>query len=145
LLWRVWGTGPKRVAFIMLNPSEANALVDDPTLRRCVGFGRDWGYDGLLVANLYSIKGADPDLIDFKAQGDLLSDRINEAVLDDVMSSADLVVAAWGQNAMGAVAEQLRGLARDAGCALHHLGLNKDGSPKHPLYLAKDTKPEKWT
>jgi hypothetical protein len=148
LLWRPTGcTGPDgRVAFIMLNPSDANAISDDPTIRRCRGFARDWGYTHLFVGNLYSIKGSDPKAIDFRKEPDLLGDRINEAVLDDLLSSMDRVVVAWGSHPhISGHAEQFRRLARDARCDLYHLGLNADGSPKHPLYLPKETKLEEWT
>jgi hypothetical protein len=56
---RVWGAGP-RVLFVMLNPSTADATQDDPTLRRCLGFARDWGYGSLTVANLYAYRARGP-------------------------------------------------------------------------------------
>ena len=150
LLWRTTGAvhypaDDRLVAFIMLNPSDANAISDDPTVRRCRGFARDWGYTQLFIGNLYSIKGSDPKAIDFREQPDLFSDRINEAVLDDLIGSVDRVVAAWGSHShIGRQQDRFRDLARNARCNLYHLGLNVDGSPKHPLYLAKDTKLEKW-
>lgn len=150
LLWRMTGAVPypaddRLIAFIMLNPSDAGIHNDDPTLRRCRGFARDWEYTQLFIGNLYSIKGPKPDAIDFRNEPDLFSDHINVAVLEDLLVSTDLVVAAWGrQPHIGHQQEQFLELARNVRCDLYHLGLNDDGSPKHPLYLAKDTKLEKW-
>jgi hypothetical protein len=51
--------GPK-VMFVGLNPSTADETVDDPTIRRCIRFARDWGYDGLIMANLYAWRAPKP-------------------------------------------------------------------------------------
>jgi len=53
-LWRVWHPKASRVAFIMLNPSQADATVDDPTIRRCIGFAQRWGYGSLEAVNLFA-------------------------------------------------------------------------------------------
>lgn len=147
LLWRTVGYGATTVAFVMLNPSTADPQKDDPTLRKCRAFACDWGYGLLHVANLFSIRGADPKQIDFRAQPDLFSDQINDSVLREmVLCGADRIVAAWGaQDHIGRVTDQFRQMCRDERLDLYHLGLNDGGSPKHPLYLPKDTKPEKWT
>lgn len=60
-LWRVTGAPGTSVAlFVMLNPSTADATDDDPTIRRCIRFARDWGHARLLVANLYALRATDP-------------------------------------------------------------------------------------
>ena len=58
-LTRRWAEGPA-VAFIMLNPSTADGSVDDPTIRRCIGYGQSWGYGALAVGNLYAFRATEP-------------------------------------------------------------------------------------
>src|ERR1700679_2220036 len=58
-LTRKWDEGPA-VAFLMFNPSTATATTEDPTIRRCIGFARRWGYGRLVILNLYAIRGTDP-------------------------------------------------------------------------------------
>jgi len=58
-LTRRWSPGPL-LGWVMLNPSRADALVDDPTIRRCVGFARRWGFAGIVVRNLYALRATDP-------------------------------------------------------------------------------------
>jgi hypothetical protein len=145
LLWRVFNPQGKTVAFVMLNPSDADAKEDDPTLRRCIGYAKTWGYGRLLVVNLFSVIGSDPKALKLHEQPDLFGDRVNEAVLEDVLTSADLVVCAWGAHTrIGHVSEQLLALARNHRVELHRLDSNADGSPTHPLFLSKELRPEKW-
>ena len=62
LLWRKWGKSPhsKYVMFVGLNPSTADESIDDPTIRRCICFAKDWGYDGLFMANLFAYRATYP-------------------------------------------------------------------------------------
>lgn len=145
LLWRTFNPQGTTVAFIMLNPSDADARDDDPTLRRCVGFAKSWGYGRVLVANLFSIIGSDPKALKLHKEPDLFGDRVNEAILEDVLTSADLVVCAWGAHTRIAhVVEQLLALARNHRVELHRLDSNADGSPTHPLFLSKELLPQRW-
>lgn len=59
LLWRRWGTGPV-VTWLMCNPSTADATVDDATIRKCTGFAKRWGFDGIHVINLFALRSRDP-------------------------------------------------------------------------------------
>ncbi|WP_234834429.1 DUF1643 domain-containing protein, partial [Sinorhizobium meliloti] len=59
-LERQWDSEKAEVAFLMLNPSIADASQDDPTIRRCIGFARAWGHGGLIVGNLFALRSTDP-------------------------------------------------------------------------------------
>lgn len=122
-----------RVLFVMLNPSTADGLRDDPTVRRCVDFAQRWGYSSLTVVNLFAWRATDPRELA------LVPDPVgpdNDAWIRARATVADRVVAAWG--ARGdllardrVVLELLRGLGHDVRC----LGVTRAGMPRHPLYL----------
>lgn len=142
-LTRIWDRSKPLVVFSMLNPSTADALINDPTIVRCIGFARAWGYGGIIVVNLFAWRATDP------AELTRCDDPIgpdNDAHLFAASEGRD-VVAAWGasvphywRHRPGAIAAQLR----DRSVRLHHLGLTKDGHPRHPLYLRGDTTPTRW-
>lgn len=129
--------------FIMLNPSTADATTDDPTIRACMEFARRWECGWLQVVNLYAWRATDP--ADLSALDEpVITGPMNKQALHDAIRNADIIVAAWGTHA-GA-----RSMAREVGTLLrqsytaHHLGLNKDGSPKHPLYVKRSTPLALW-
>lgn len=132
-LGRWWDSSRRSVLFIGLNPSTANASLDDPTLRRCMRFAQTWGYGGIVLANLFAFRSIRPHVL---AQ---LPDPIgpdNDAWLNRLRAAADLAVAAWGnggslQNRAAVVAERL--------APLHCLGRTLSGAPRHPLYVPADT------
>lgn len=136
-LRRAWGPGPM-VAFIGLNPSTADALQDDPTIRRCIGFARDWGYDALVMLNLFAYRSTDPKgLLD----ADDPIGPANDYVIDAVCQQAGLVVEAWGSFPLArdrAVTLRSR-LILDGDCCV--LGRTKEGHPRHPLYMPKTAVP----
>jgi hypothetical protein len=140
-LWRSWGSGERIVAFIMLNPSTADENVDDPTIRKCIGFAKRWEFDRLDVVNLFAWRATKPK--------DLLSSPNavgpdNEQHVTEVIYHAERVVLAWGSHAplRNWISNEIvrpqwsviRTLAK-AGT----FGRNLDGAPKHPLMLAYDT------
>lgn len=137
-LGRRWGDGGT-VGFLMLNPSTADARKDDPTLRRCIGFARDWGYGGVTVANLYAYRATKP--ADLWKAADPIGPA-NDAHLTAVADGCDLLVAAWGAHAKPdrvAAVLALPGMNR-----LHALALTASGQPGHPLYLRGDLVPQPW-
>lgn len=124
-------------AWIMLNPSTADAQVNDPTVRRCVGFSHAWGAGRLIVTNLYALRSTDPAAL--KTHPEPVGPE-NDAAILEAAREADLVIAAWGVFEGGraeAVLERLTG----AGITVHALGLTKAGLPRHPLYLKGDSEP----
>jgi hypothetical protein len=138
-LRRVWGApGGPLCMFIGLNPSTADETQDDPTVRRCIRYAQSWGHSGLIMTNIFAWRDTDP--AGMKAADDPIGPDNDEA-LCAAASAADVVVAAWGVHGahLGRGDAVRRLLPR-----LHHLGLNQDGSPKHPLYLPKNLNPKPW-
>lgn len=128
--------GEGTCTFVMLNPSTADAEQDDPTIRRCMGFARSWGFARLKVVNLFAYRATDPrDL--WKADAPIGPE--NDHVISLVLGGSDFAVAAWGAHAP---AERVRQFAETfGGWCFYALGLTKDGAPRHPLYVRADMQP----
>jgi hypothetical protein len=135
-LSRTWATGGNHVAWIMLNPSTADAMTDDPTIRRCTAFAKAWGFDGLSVVNLFALRATDPRELAVHARP---AGADNDWFIRETAQGAPAVVAAWGAHAMARRrgAEVARMLDAD-GVGLLCLGVTKDGHPRHPLYVHGD-------
>lgn len=136
-LTRQWTDGHRFATWIMLNPSTADAEVDDPTIRRCIGFSKSWGYAGLEVVNLYGYRATDPKQLDVVPDP---HGPENDRAIKDACLRATIVLCAWGKRG----AERGRQLRPEINRSLFHLGMNNDGSPKHPLYVPAVTKPQLW-
>lgn len=139
-LWRIWDADRHPTAFVMLNPSTADASVDDPTIRRCMGFARSWGAGGIVVVNLHAYRATDPrDLMAAAGRGVDVIGPDNDAHVRAVFSVVDSVVFAWGAATLGpGVARRVRE-ALPPGVEVSCLGVTKHGHPRHPLYLAANT------
>jgi hypothetical protein len=131
----------RKLVFGMLNPSVATADKDDPTIRRCIGFAAAWGFRHLSVFNAYAFISPYPEDL-WKVPDPVGPD--NDAHILDLVSDADMVIAAWGVNIGRDRERAVRELLGGAGVKLHHLGLTKDGHPRHPLYLPKTVTPTEW-
>lgn len=162
LLWRIWDPPPltddqeirthitNMCCFVGLNPSTADEREDDPTIRRCVAFAKKWGYDGLWMLNLWAYRATSPK--DLKGAGigdcELEGGERHLHIAQVLIRNADRIVLAWGAH----------GAWHDAGVGwwemllpvrahwnnleeFQCLGCCKNGEPRHPLYLAKDTEP----
>lgn len=138
-LKRVWPGGTGRVCFVMLNPSTANALKDDPTVARCGRFARAWGYSSLMVVNIYPFRSPDPELCRLWLDNRTLEEsdalEYNGEVILDQAASSDLVVCAWGAARWAAPwAKDVSAAIRDSRTdELQCLGLTSGGAPTHPL------------
>lgn len=144
-LGRAWSTGLPHLVVIGLNPSTADEKRDDPTIRRCVGFARKFGYGGVRVVNLFAYRSTEPGALRQAADpvGPDNFTAIRKAVEDCLCRSAgpgrtvpSRVLCAWGNHGVyrdqdQAVMEWLKDLDVEKVC----LGVTKHGSPKHPLYL----------
>lgn len=142
LLWRQWDWHEdfKQVLFIGLNPSTADEHKDDPTLRRCMGFAKDWGYSGLLLMNVFAFCTSEPKALKMSS-APIGPD--NDRILNERKAQASLIIAAWG---MHCSEEREHQVCKLIGKTIYCLGQTKAGRPRHPLYLRQDTKPELfWT
>lgn len=134
-LTRSWS--PERpMIFVMLNPSTADDRVDDPTIRRCIGFAKRESCGGIIVVNLYALRSTDPrglhnvDDPYGPKNAEALQAAIDESILRD-----NPIVCAWGTKGRDGI-ERFLGAARRQKAHLHALGITADGYPKHPLYIA---------
>ncbi len=138
-LWRRWDPARPLVMIIGLNPSTADARQTDPTIRRCIGFARDWGYGGVVVTNLFAFRATYP--ADLKASIDPVGPR-NDAWIRRMARQVSLIVAAWGND--GAWAGRSVHVQRMLRGRLHCLRINAGGEPAHPLYLPAGLAPQPW-
>lgn len=142
LLWRRWSAGPAAL-FCMLNPSTATDVELDPTVRRCVGYVKRWGYPALEVVNLFALRSTDPRAL--KPHPDPVGPQ-NDLHILDAARRAKLVVCAWGNGG------RLRGrglavwrMLDTAGIKTHCLRVSAEGHPWHPLYLPNASEPMPFT
>lgn len=144
-LTRYWGPGPM-LPFVMLNPSTADAEIDDPTIRRCMGYARRENAGGIIVANLFALRSTDPSALKSHAFafGAGNYDALWCAAVDALAHDLP-VVCAWG--AGGTINDGDKtavDILKRAGARLACLGKTKDGHPRHPLYLRADQPLEKF-
>lgn len=137
-LWRQWDESRRALAFIMLNPSTADERRNDPTIARCLARAVASGFGRLEVVNLYPLRATDPNEL-LKHPDPLGPKSLADAAIVDALDHTDIAVCAWGAHpaAVYRAAEVLGMLAAaQRSGRLYHLGLNRDGSPRHPLYIA---------
>lgn len=133
----------KEVVFIMLNPSTADANKDDPTIRRCTNFARDWCCTRLTVVNLFALRATDPK--DLTRHPDPVGPD-NDKHLKAEIKKHRIVVAAWGGSSLARKQwiHYRHGILRRLDICLGVLGTTKSGAPRHPLYLKKDLEVVAW-
>ena len=141
-LTRVWTPDAPRVLFIMLNPSTATEVQNDPTVERCERRARALGYGGFRVTNIFAWRDTDPRAM--RAAPDPVGPG-NDAALIEGCSWADAIIAAWGTHGEHlSRGTEVEALLRATGRPVHHLGLTQKGHPKHPLYIPYAQQPEPW-
>lgn len=131
-LTRRWGPGVL-LRWVMLNPSTADASVDDPTIRRCCGFAKAWNFAGIVVHNLYALRATDPKAL--RTHSHPIGPDNNRYLCQSPLSYSDGVICAWGANAEPERARAVVRMFADTRTDLYCLGTTKAGHPKHPLYL----------
>ena len=147
LLWRRWSwlnDQPRWLNVIGLNPSTADESKDDPTIRRCIRFAKDWGYGGVTILNLYAYRATDPRVMRrfLHDGGDIIGPE-NDAYITRLTKDKD-VVAAWGNHADWERASDVEYILRVNAATLSVLKQNANSSPAHPLYLSAQLRPYPW-
>ncbi|MBF9032895.1 DUF1643 domain-containing protein [Rhodobacterales bacterium HKCCE2091] len=141
-LTRVWDPAGERALFIMLNPSTATEVQNDPTVERCERRARALGFGAFRVLNIFAWRDTDPKAM--RAAPDPVGPGNDAAILDS-LAWADRVICAWGSHGEHMDrGREVEALLRGAGAELFHLGLTKAGHPRHPLYIGYQVQPEPW-
>lgn len=133
LLTRIWDRDLPPVVWVMLNPSTADAMADDPTIRRCTSFAKREQAGGIVVVNLFALRSTDPRAL---LHHDDPVGPVNDVFIRHAVQGAHRVIAAWGaagvQHGRGQrVAQMLAGRGVEVCC----FGTTSTGQPRHPLYL----------
>ena len=143
MLERTWAYHGPRVFFIMLNPSTADERKNDPTIERCERRARALGFGSLRVCNIFAYRATDPMVM--KSVEDPIGGEENDAWIRACCVWSDAIICAWGcHGSYQGRGEQVESMLREYAEAVFHLGITKDGAPKHPLYVSYDTEPEQW-
>jgi len=131
-LERVWDSEKPLVAFVGLNPSTADEVVDDPTIKRCISFAQSWGFGGLVMLNLFAYRSTKRERL--RTVKDPVGPD-NDWWIQASLHQVEKVVVCWGNDGelLGRDMEVLNILGE-----VYCLGHNKTGRPKHPLYLNGD-------
>lgn len=138
-LWRIWDNSGAKLMLIGLNPSKADGEIDDPTIRRIKSLAASNGYSGFYMTNLFSYISTDPGLLKWSLE-DL---KRNDFALKLAKVDCIDVCFCWGNFGQDYIlrrATEVKTMFEDAVC----FGKNKNGSPKHPLYMKADTKLVKY-
>lgn len=128
------------VCFVMMNPSTADEQADDATIRRCIGYARDWRFSGITIVNAFALRSTDPKGL--LTVDDPIGPNNREHIVRAAVKS-DLVVCAWGlpPAKLRPQTADVLALLLQLDAEPHALKLTQDGTPAHPLYLSKDLKP----
>jgi hypothetical protein len=138
VLYRIWDKSKPMIMFVGLNPSTANETKDDATIRRVKSMANSWGYGGVYMLNCFPFISTNPD--DLKVCDKL---EENDLWLYTISLKCKEVVFAWGN--FDIVVEKSRDIALtqlfpNAKCLIK----NKNGSPRHPLYVPSTIQLVEW-
>jgi len=138
-LSRTWDASRPTAAFVLLNPSTADATTDDPTVTRCVKYAAGMGFGRVVVANLFALRSSDPADVD--AHPDPVGPE-NDAHLRDVTAAADRVIVGWGN--AGTKRGRARQVAGSLDADLYAIGTTRAGHPRHPSRTPYDVTIERF-
>jgi len=137
LLRRAWDHSKPRALYVMLNPSTADAEIDDPTIRSCIRLAKELGYGSFEVVNLYAFRATKPAALISELTP---SGPRNGEIVKAAIGRCDVVICAWGAHQMAVrkskwMVGEIRALRPAAYC----FGKTKAGAPRHPLYIKSGT------
>lgn len=142
-LWRRWDTEIRPLLFVMLNPSTADEDQLDATVTRCLNRAKTMGAGGLEVVNLFAWVSTDRTVLPSVSDP---AGPLNDKAIKEAAATALAVICAWGTDgALNGRDKQVSALLRDAGIQPLALAINRDGSPKHPLYISGSAEPFPWS
>lgn len=138
LLRRRVGFGERSCLFVMLNASKADEQRNDPTIRRDIGFAKAWGYGWLEAVNIFAWAATDPREL-YKVDDPIGPE--NDHYIAEAALRNDIVIVAWGNHGayLGRGQEVMQMLLGICPGKIYHLGLTKEGHPRHPLYVSRAT------
>jgi hypothetical protein len=140
-LSRIWDRSVRPAVFIMLNPSTADEITDDATIRRCKGYAHAWHYGGIVVVNLFAYRATDP--AELKKADNPIGGPDNDRHIIEACEDSAIVVCAWGvHGTYKARDEDVLRMLFSLNLTPHYLQLSGNGSPRHPLYLSASLKPQ---
>lgn len=131
-LWRWWDSEKRWVMFIGLNPSTADELRDDPTIRRCIGFAKKWDFGGMFMCNVFTLVSTNPNKLNVEspiAMGTSLAMKV-------IRERCWMAIVAWGDlvTKVRSSEDRIERIKYQLS-PLHCFGLTKKGNPRHPLYM----------
>lgn len=135
-LGRRWGLGPA-LLFIMLNPSIADADVDDKAITKCIGFAKRFGFSAIEVINVFAFRATSPRVLKTSGwrAGPMNAHYVARATAETVRDGGKIVLA-WGADARGRweASELINDLVR-RDIPMYALRVLADGIPSHPVKL----------
>ena len=141
-LTRIWNEEGKKLHFVMLNPSTATEIQNDPTVERCERRARILNFGSVRVTNIFAWRDTDPKKM--KCATDPVGLQNDQSILDGC-HWADCTIAAWGNHGLHLDrGNHVIELMKRCGKPIFHLGISKVAQPKHPLYISYDISPTKW-
>lgn len=144
VLWRIWDDSKPKIMFIGLNPSTANENSDDPTIKRVIAISKNLGYGGVYMLNIFPLVTPYPIELElfFSTSFHETEEDINRDYLNEYAEKAEKIVHAWGAFKQAKRSSTFFGMPPEK---FYALKINKNGSPKHPLYCRKDTQLVKFS
>lgn len=138
LLWRRWNSNKSTIGFIGLNPSTADEMTDDRTVRRCINFAKRWGAGGMMMMNIFGFRATDPKkMIGYQSP---VGPKNDEEIIRNA-EKCEYIVCAWGNGGdhLGRAPEVLH-LLIDQGfeSKLRCFSITNKRQPRHPLYVRGD-------